>query len=180
MASARTFLTPDGFDSSRGEEEKPYLEYWFGEAIPKQMPTAVHGVFQWILAMMLDRLGWRTATEVRLMLSSFARPIPDLVADPITIEDPYPVKPFGLCVEIMSPQDDLSQLFKKAAHYLDWKVDNVWIIDPQDRKAYSMTLSSPAPVEITADGQLVASSAGKNISLALHELFAEVDSRLSS
>jgi Uma2 family endonuclease len=128
------------------------------------------------LGILLRARGWKVASEVRLMLSTVAHPVPDLIADVDLAEDPvaksYPTKPFTLCVEILSPSDDLRRTFQKGAHYLDWGIGHVWIIDPVQRKAYSMSLEQPQPVELTLQDSLVAPP-GQPVPLA--ELFDEVD-----
>ena len=175
MASAAQFLPLDQFEKLY-EGEKPYYEYWFGEAIQKSVPTSLHGSVQIRMGMLLMVRGWRAASEVKLKLSPYANPVPDLIADPNPIESPYPTKPFALCVEILSPGDDLRAVFQKSAHYLDWGIRTVWIVDPDKRKAYCMTRSEPQPAELFLSDSLTADSA---ISLPMRELFAQID-QLSS
>ncbi|MGC2659151.1 MAG: Uma2 family endonuclease [Bryobacteraceae bacterium] len=177
MATAPSYLTVDQFERLYGHK-KPYYEYWYGEAIQKPRATLLHSYIQGLLFMFLKSFGWRVGTEVTLRISPVAHPIPDLAADPGHIEGPYPSKPVALCIEILSPQDDLRQVVRKAAHYLDWGIKQVWIIDPQDRRAFSMSLDSPAPVEIPSDGRLVAGPESE-ISISLSELFAEADKMLN-
>ena len=157
MSAAYSFLSLERFEAL-DREQKPHFEYRFGEAIQKAMPTSLHGVFQWILAMLLARRGWKAATEVRLKLSALAHPVSDVIADAKRIQFPYPTEPFDLCIEILSPGDELRKLFQKAAHYLDWGIGCVWILDPEQRKAYSMSGESPVPVEVDATGCLTAGS----------------------
>jgi Uma2 family endonuclease len=172
MASAPgQFLTLEQFDEAY-RDKKPYFEYWFGEAIQKSMPTSSHGSFQILLGMLLMARGWKAASEVRLKLSTFANPILDLVADPNPIECPYPTRPFALCVEILSPGDDLPRVFQKGAHYLDWGIQTVWIIDPDLRKAYCMNQTNPQPVQIFMSDYL---SAQPELAIPVRELFDQLD-----
>ena len=175
MASAAQFLPLDEFERLY-EGEKPYYEYWFGEAIRKPMPTSLHGSVQILMGMLLMARGWKVASEVKLKLSPFANPVPDLIADPSPFESPYPIKPFALCIEILSPDDDLRRLFQKCAHYLDWGIRTAWIIDPDNRKAFAMTQSQTQPIELLLSDSLAAEL---GLSLSLHELFEQVD-KLSS
>ncbi len=113
MAAVPTFLSLEGFEELyRGE--KPHFEYWFGAAIQKSMPTLLHGILQSVLAMLLIQRGWKSATEVRLKISSLAHPVPDLIADHARFQAPYPTEPFDLCVEILSPADDLGKIVQKG------------------------------------------------------------------
>ena len=73
MASAAQFLSLQQFEQAYGEE-KPYYEYWFGEAIQKTMPTSLHGTTQGVLFMLLTKRGWRASCEVKLKLSPFCEP----------------------------------------------------------------------------------------------------------
>jgi len=179
MAAAQSFLSLARFETLY-ENQKPHYEYWFGEAIQKDMPTSLHGIVQPLLAMLLYQRGWKAATEVRLKLSALAQPVPDVIADAKRIQLPYPTEPFDLCIEILSPGDEIRKVFPKAAHYLDWGIASVWIIDPDQRKAYSMTRESPSPVEVDMAGSLTAGTAEAAISLTLKELFAEVDKMLGT
>jgi Uma2 family endonuclease len=175
MAAAPGFLSLEQFERLY-QDGKPHYEYWFGSVEQKAMPTLLHGVLQIVLAMLLIRPGWKTASEVRLKISSVAHPVPDLIADRKRIQGPYPTEPLDLCIEILSPGDDLKKTFQKAAHYLDWGIGCVWIIDGERRKAYKMSLESPSPVELGISDSLTAAQA----SLPLSELFGEVDKMLSA
>jgi Uma2 family endonuclease len=175
MASPAQFLSLQQFEQTYGHE-KPYYEYWFGEAVQKSMPTSQHGTTQGLLFMLLTTRGWRASCEVKLKLSPYANPIPDLVADPKPIESPFPTKPFALCIEILSPTDDLRRLFQKCAHYLDWGIQTAWIIDPDQRKAYCMTRANPEPAQLFLSDSL---SAEPGLVLPMRELFEQLD-KLSS
>ena len=175
MAAAPGFLSLEQFERLY-QDEKPHFEYWFGGAEQKAPPTSLHGTLQVILAILLAKSGWKAATEVRLKISSVAHPVPDLIADRKRIQGPYPTEPLDLCIEILSPGDDLKKTFQKAAHYLDWGIGCVWIIDGERRKAYRMSLESPSPVELGISDSLTAAQA----SLPLSELFGEVDKMLSA
>jgi Uma2 family endonuclease len=172
MAATLPFLSLQEFESRFGDR-KPYHEYWFGEASEKSAPTLLHGIVQAILGYLLLRRGYVAASEVRVKLSNLAQPIPDLIANPNALEANYPKEPFEIAIEILSPSDSLKQTIAKAAHYLDWKVQYVWIIDPEQRIAYQMSLGDPEPrvtAELTAGPRLAPIPVG--------ELWAEVDSRL--
>lgn len=179
MAAAHSFLTAERFEQLYSDDSKPYFEYWFGEAIQKSMPTLIHGVMQWVLAMLLAKRGWIASTEVRLKLSKVAYPVPDVVAnhEPFP-EDSYPTAAFDLCVEILSPGDDLRRLFNKCAHYLDWGIPTVWIIDPKKHNAYKMSIENAQPVPIGMSGCLVAGPENAEVIIPLSELFAETDKHL--
>jgi Uma2 family endonuclease len=170
---AARFLSLDQFELSYGDQ-KPYHEYWFGEARRKPAATVLHGTVRFILNRLLVSRGYFAAPEVRVNISHLAQPFPDLIAHPAPLTTPYPVAPFELAIEIMSPTDELSRAINKAAHYLDWKIQHVWIIDPERRTAYQMSVDHPQPVvaaELTAGPSLAP--------IPLDELWREVDAMLA-
>ena len=179
MAAAPDYLSLQQFEQLYSGE-KPHFEYWFGEAIQKSMPNSLHGLVQLILGMLLLQRGWKAGSEVRLKVSNVAHPVPDLVADRTALQFPYPDKPVALCVEILSPNDTLRSVFAKAAHYLDWGIGSVWIIDPERRKAYTMSVQDSRPIELLASDNLTAGAGDYPLSISLIELFAELDKQLSN
>jgi Uma2 family endonuclease len=174
MASAPDYLSLQQFEQLY-EKAKPHYEYWFGEVIQKPMPTSLHGLVQLVLGMLLLKRGWYAGSEVRLKISALAHPVPDLVASSIPLQAPYPEKPVELCVEILSPDDILRDIFRKGAHYLDWQIRDVWIFDPEKRTAYSMSLTNPQPIELAKSDSLTAGSGDRAIKISLTELFSELD-----
>lgn len=155
---------------------KPHHEYWFGEAIPKALPTSLHSAVQFVLMLLLRRSGWNALPEVTLKLVPDAEPIPDIVASREKIQQPYPTKPIELCVEIRSTQDSLKKLFEKGQYYLGWGVLNFWIIDPEAQTAWVMTPENPNGIWIHPDGSLIAD---QDTVIALPDVFAEVDKLVS-
>jgi Uma2 family endonuclease len=167
--AALPFLSLQEFETRFGDH-KPYHEYWFGEAFEKSVPTFLHSIVQTALILLLARRSYVPAPEVRLKLSNLAQPIPDLIANPTPCQTTYPTEPFEIAVEILSPGDSLKQTIAKAAHYLDWKIRFVWIIDPEQRLAYQMSINHPEPIVIT---ELSAGPA--LVGIPVNELWSEVD-----
>ncbi len=178
MSAAHSFLTPERFEQLYSDDCKPYFEYWFGEAIQKSMPTLLHGVMQLVLGMLLMKRGWRASAEVRLKISKVAYPVPDIIASSGLLEGPYPTDGFELCVEILSPRDNVGKMFNKCAHYLDWGIGTVWIIDPKKRVAFSMSIENPQPIPVGMSGCLVAGSGEREVIIPLSELFAETEKQM--
>jgi len=83
------------------------------------------------------------------------------------IQDPYPTAPVHLCVEILSPDDRLSQVIAKCEDYHDWGVEVVWIVDPENPRAWEFR-KGQWPVEVPLTGSLTA----PGISISLPELFS--------
>lgn len=113
MAAAPTPLSLDQFHRLY-DGKKPYYEYWFGEVIQKPMPKILHGAMQFVIMLLLNARGWNVFPEIRLKLHPHAEPVPDVIALRWgeKVEGPYPTKPFGLCIEIVSPGDSLKVISK--------------------------------------------------------------------
>ena len=65
MATVTQPLTLAEF-RSRYRNQKPYFEYWFGEAVQKSMPTWLHAALQVIICQALRRAGYKSGSEVEL------------------------------------------------------------------------------------------------------------------
>ena len=96
----------------RYDGEKPYYEYWDGEAVQKSMPTLRHGLIQKILMMLLDAIGYESASEVTLKLDPAYEPIPDVIASDGPIGDPYPTSAFDV---IIDPKERIFWRFEHGA-----------------------------------------------------------------
>jgi Uma2 family endonuclease len=82
----------------------------------------------------------------------------------------YITRPPLIAVEILSPEDRLTVMQEKAAEYRRFGIENIWIIDPEPRKAYRYTDSS---LEEVHAGELTVPETP--IRVVLSELFAELD-----
>jgi Uma2 family endonuclease len=150
--------------------EKPYFEYWDGEAIQKSMPTRLHALIQKVLVQLLDALGYEASQEVTLKLDPAYEPIPDVIAAEGQIGDPYPTEPFEVVIEILSPEDSFSRVLRKCRLYATWGIRQIVVVDPQARLVWSFENGSPRETETVAGRGDRAISA--------HELWEEVDRRL--
>ena len=113
MAAQPWALSLKEFHSSF-DGAKPAYEYWHGAAIQKSMPTALHGIVQIILAMLLEKAGWNTASEVRLKVVPGAEPVPDIIAVRGKLKGRYPAVAPALCIEILPPGDTLAEYSGKS------------------------------------------------------------------
>jgi Uma2 family endonuclease len=154
---------------------KPAYEYWHGAAVQKPMPTVLHGIVQVILALLLEKAGWNTASEVRLKVAPEAEPVPDLIAVRGKFTGRYPTEAPALCVEILSPRDTLAKTLEKAGSYISWRSQCVWIIDPEKRTAWTVSTGAEnEPIWIAPNGTLRI----EETAIELQLLFAEVDRKL--
>ncbi|HSU60368.1 MAG TPA: Uma2 family endonuclease [Bryobacteraceae bacterium] len=153
---------------------KPVYEYWYGKAVRKAMPTALHGVVQCIIMLLLGKAGWNAASEVRLKVIKDVEPVPDVIAVRGKFKGRYPTAAPDLCIEILSPGDTLARALEKAKIYISWGSQCVWIIDPEQRTAWNLTEGAPEAAWIPPDGALrIADTA-----IEIAAIFAEVDNKM--
>jgi len=147
--------------------EKPYFEYWDGEAVQKSMPTRLHALIQEVLVRFLRAMGYDPGNEITLKLDPAYAPIPDVIAAEGRLGDPYPTEPFEVVIEILSPDDSFSRVLRKCRLYEKWGIRQVIVVDPQARLVWSFENGSPRETDIIARlGERVITS---------EELWAEVD-----
>jgi Uma2 family endonuclease len=135
MAASVDKLTLVEFECRYGDR-KPYHEFWFGEAIPKSMPTWLHGLLQKLIMMALDRAGYESSPEVELRISSEFAPVPDVTAVAGAAESPSPTKPVDIVVEILSPEDSFQRLIRKCQLYAEWGIPAIIVLDPQNSEGW--------------------------------------------
>src|SRR5579862_3453616 len=121
MATATSELSLEEFHRLY-DGVKPNHEYWYGEAIPKPMPTLLHSALQAALIVLLFARGWKAFPEARIKISADMSPVPDVIATRGHLNQPYPTQPFELCIEILSPDDRLKKTIEKGKRYLEWGV----------------------------------------------------------
>ncbi len=138
LAAARP-LTLEEF-RCRYQSEKPYYEYWFGEAVQKAVPTTLHGFLQQILCTFLIMAGYRAAPEIELRIDPNWQPKPDVIASLSPIEQPYPTKPLDLVAEVLSPDDRMGQVFEKCRQYQRIGVGQIFVFDPEARIAWEWSM----------------------------------------
>jgi Uma2 family endonuclease len=71
---------------------------------------------------------------------------------------------------ILSPEDRLSRFTERTDEYLDFGIENIWIVDPARRLAYRATT---AGLQRAASGEITVPETP--IRVVLSELFAELD-----
>lgn len=143
-------------------ETKPYSEYVDGEVVQKTMPSFAHSVVQSLLSLVFG-LYLRAnpigicGSEMRCIIGppgeELAR-LPDFLF--IRMERLIGVRgnrPFtgapDFAVEILSPDDRMSEVMTKVAFYLTHGVRLVWIIDPEARTV--MVMTTPAEMRVFTD-----------------------------
>jgi Uma2 family endonuclease len=148
--------------------EKPNCEYRDGVVSPKPMPTTIHGLLEFMLVIMLRKLGLQAAPEVTVRVSPTRYLVPDVIAAPV-LQSPYPTEPVLLCCEILSPDDRLGTMLAKCEEYHAWGVPFCWVVDPGKRTAWEYHAGAE-PGRVTSELR-----AGE-FAVGLEELFSVVDS----
>jgi Uma2 family endonuclease len=132
MASVTAKLTVEQFQDQFGRSERAY-EFWYGEAIPKSMPTWVHGLLQAIILQLLKEAGFHAASEVELRIDPDAHPRPDVIASKSKPRGAYPTQAADIVVEIVSEDEPFPHLKDKCRKYRAWGFGHVYVVDPSDR-----------------------------------------------
>jgi Uma2 family endonuclease len=149
---------------------KPACDYVDGVLYQKPMATRNHSVIQGRLAhfIIAGFPDFEGNTELTVQIRTGKYLVPDFVVqDRDRIQDPYPTEPVHLCVEILSPEDRISAVFTKCEDYHAWGVETVWIVDPENPRAWEFR-KGKRPVEVPLTGSLTA----PGISISLPDLFS--------
>ena len=143
MATSTQLLTLKDFRRLYAHQDKAY-EYWFGEAVPKGMPTTLHGTTQGVVFTLLDELGYFTSLEVELRIHPQWEPRPDVLGSARPLEQPYPTSGADLfVVEILSPDDAWGKVREKCKNYEKLtRIGFIWFLDPDNREGYLWNAAS--------------------------------------
>jgi Uma2 family endonuclease len=149
---------------------KPACEYRDGVLTQKPMPTYKHSHSQFRINLLLYKHcpDFEASPELSVRLNENRFLVPDVaVQRKDRIQQPYPTEPIHLCIEILSPEDRLSEVIGKAEEYHAWGVEMVWIVDPVNNAAWEFSRNRPLH-EVPLDGALTA----PEIAIPLAELFS--------
>jgi Uma2 family endonuclease len=134
MAAIAQKLSVAEFEQKYGHE-KPYYEFWHGEAIQKSMATW-HGLVVRILMDLLTEAGFKAATEVTLKIDPDFHPIPDVIGTRGPIEHPNPTRATEVVVEVLSADDPMSLVLYKCRAYQAWGYEQIYVVDPSSRLVF--------------------------------------------
>ena len=135
MAAIAEKLSLNEFQSKYEHGDRSY-EYWHGEAVPKGMPTSIHGLLQRIVMELLTQAGYVAGSEVELRIVPDARPKPDVIATSREFEVPYPTKALDVVVEILSEDDPMAYVLEKCQHYQTWGFEYIYVVNPESRQLF--------------------------------------------
>lgn len=119
----------------------------------------------------MDAWGVFPLPEQRVQTQQFRFRVPDVtILRSGTPRERILTHPPLLVIEIQSPEDTLRRTTAKAAEYLAFGIEHVWVIDPNARVAYRGTADG---LELVRSGELEIPASPIRIVLA--DLFAELD-----
>jgi Uma2 family endonuclease len=117
-------------------------EYRDGELVERALPDYLHSRTQALLAAFFEALrrtlSVHVCTELRLKLRDGLYLIPDVcVFWPGAPAGPVPDTPPLVTIEILSPDDRLTEVREKLEEYRAWGVKHVWLVDPHSKRMYT-------------------------------------------
>jgi Uma2 family endonuclease len=152
---------------------EPDCEWVKGELRERSVPQLSHASVQMFFSAYFSarkrELGVRVYAELRMWGSDDRIRVPDVmvIRDSDPVDEIVVVAPL-LCIEVLSPEDRMSEIQEKVDEYLDMGVNSVWVVDPRRRKAFQTDVRSLQPVEeLTVPGTKIA--------IPLSEIFAELN-----
>ena len=118
----------------------------------------------------LNYPAFRAGPEVTVRVNPTQYLVPDVVVQESgSVQRPYPTEPVHLCIEVLSPDDRLSDTIAKCERYHIWGVPHVWIIDPEEHRAWEFPQGQRLH-EIREGGILSAGTIG----IALMDVFSAI------
>jgi Uma2 family endonuclease len=117
-------------------------EYRDGELVERSLPDYKHSKTQGLIVgffvALQKKLPIFTCPELRLKLGPNLYLIPDVaVFYPNEPSGRVPDTPPQIVVEVLSPDDRLTEVREKLERYRAWGVPHVWLVDPYSRRMYT-------------------------------------------
>jgi Uma2 family endonuclease len=151
-------------------------EYVEGELIERNVGDFEHSALLGILIGMLS--GQRRAAGIhifptlRVQVSARRFRVPDITVTTSKIKGRILREPPLLCIEILSPEDRASRLLLKINDYFSFGVRYVWVIDPEEKTAWSYTSESKR------ESATVLTTDSPRLMLDITEVFAALEEDL--
>ena len=153
----------------------PDVDFVDGEIEERHLGEKDHGRLQLIVAAWFlareSSLHVEAVTEQRLLVAADRVRICDVVIlDASAPDEQVTLTPPLICIEIMSPEDRISRAIKVLEDYRAMGVANIWLLDPQERLAYTFGAGGLKQQE-----DLVLRVTDSEIALDVNTLFADLD-----
>jgi len=123
-------------------------EYRDGELVERSLPDYLHSRTQILLGVFFEALrrlhSVYACSELRLRVRQGLFLIPDIcVFWPSEPAAGVPETPPLIVIEILSPDDRLSDVRDKLETFKNWGVRYVWLVDPHSRRMYTCEAGLP-------------------------------------
>lgn len=124
---------------------RPDCDYVDGELEERNVGETKHGLLQVEVAFWFrsHKSEWniRVITELRTRVGRTRVRIPDVSVayDDEAIKEQVRTTPPLIAIEILSPEDRLNRIIVRLQDYLAMGVENLWVLDPMERVAYTYT-----------------------------------------
>jgi len=133
----------------------PDMEYVDGVLVERSVPTGSHGLLQHILGVYFEpyceQFEFEPLPEVRTQIIERARyRIPDLMLCPLPVPAGVMTAVPWAVIEILSPEDRLSDLVARLQDYKEIGVHHMVLLDPEDLVAYSFENGTLAQTQFTS------------------------------
>lgn len=117
-------------------------EYRDGELVERSLPDYLHSKTQGLLILLLGALRKTfpvfVCPELRVQVRPGLIRIPDVsVYYPNEPQERVPATPPFVAIEILSPDDRMTDVRNKLAEYRTWGVAHVWLVDPHSKRMYT-------------------------------------------
>jgi Uma2 family endonuclease len=175
MATQPTFDKPVSVEDYLSTVYEHDCEYVDGVIEERDFGEFEHSFLQLFLGSIFvaHRAEWSivAVSEQRIQVKPNSFRVPDLtVLRAGAPRERILTHPPLLVIEIQSPEDTLRRTAAKAAEYLAFGIEHVWVIDPAARVAYRGTAEG---LELVRTGELTIPESP--IRIVLSDLFAELD-----
>lgn len=154
---------------------EPDCEYDDGAVVERNLGEFEHAFLQTVLATLftnnMDSWGVFALTDQRIQIAVRKFRVPDVCVLRIGGQtDPILTRPPLIVIEILSPEDTMRRVTRKAGEYLAFGIEHVWWIDPEAREAFRATGTG---LERIPNGLL--SVPGTPIVVRIAEFFEKLD-----
>ena len=155
---------------------RPDCDYIDGEVRERNLGETPHSGLQAFFASLFifNEAAWGLIafTEQRVQVAPTRFRIPDVCAiRPGGRTGGILRKPPAVCIEVLSPGDTMSGMQKRIADYVAFGVENIWLIDPVERLAWTADAAGIHP--LPQDGAF--SIEGTPVHIPLPQLYARLD-----
>ncbi len=152
---------------------EPDCDYIDGELEERNMGEQQHGLVQgYIFNYFINRkqLGIHPRLEWRVRVTPTRYRVPDVCLLTHKTGERILTAPPHVIIEVLSPDDTIRRMRRRIEDYLNFGVRNIWVIDPDERRAWYCTREGT-----TESTDLLLRAENPEIVLPLAEIFQAID-----